>query len=95
MSNPWARDADLRYSMISLFDGIEENQIQSLLGCLSAARRAYAKDEFVFMADDKAAYVGIVLSGGVYVIQEDFWGNRAILAHIGPGGLFGEAFSCA
>ena len=81
--------------MIALFRDIEEKQLESLLGCLTAVRRTYAKDEFVFMADDKAEAVGVVLSGGVYVIQEDFWGNRAILAHIGPGGLFGEAFSCA
>ena len=78
-----------------LFRDIEENQLESLLGCLTAARQAYVKDEFIFMAENKAVSVGIVLTGGVYVIQEDFWGNRAILAHIEPGGLFGEAFSCA
>jgi len=78
-----------------LFAGIEDDQLESLLYCLTAAKRVYIKDEFIFRADNKAVSVGIVISGGVRVIQEDFWGNRAILAHIGPGGLFGEAFSCA
>ena len=55
----------------------------------------FRKDEMVFMAGDKALSIGVVLSGGVRVLQEDFWGHRTILAHIGPGGLFGEAFSCA
>ena len=36
-----------------------------------------------------------MLTGNVHVIQEDFWGNRTILANIEPGELFGEAFSCA
>ncbi len=78
-----------------LFNGVEENEIKPLLDCLRAVNRNYQKDEFIFRADNKAESVGIVLSGGAYVIQEDFWGNRAILSHVSPGGLFAEAFSCA
>ena len=78
-----------------LFLGIEEPQLALLLECLKAVTRKYRKDEFIFTAGDKPASVGIVLSGGVRILQEDFWGNRAILAHIDPGELFGEAFSCA
>ena len=78
-----------------LFAGIEADRMHSLLDCLAAATRVYHKEEFIFMAGDKATSVGVVLSGGVHVLQEDFWGHRMILAHIGPGGLFGEAFSCA
>lgn len=78
-----------------LFAGIDDNQLESLLGCLAATQRAYRKDEFIFLAGDKAVSVGVVVSGSVRVLQEDFWGRRMILAHIGPGGLFGEAFSCA
>ena len=29
------------------------------------------------------------------VLQEDFWGNRNLLAAVGPGELFAEAFACA
>ncbi len=78
-----------------LFAGIKEDQLESLLGCLAAVKRVFRKDEFVFMAGDKAVSIGVVLSGGVRVVQEDFWGHRMILAHVGPGALFGEAFSCA
>lgn len=78
-----------------LFLGIEETQLATLLNCLKAMTRKYRKDDFVFVAGDGATAVGIVLSGGVRVLQEDFWGNRAILAHVAPGELFGEAFSCA
>ncbi|MDL2313902.1 Crp/Fnr family transcriptional regulator [Desulfovibrio sp. OttesenSCG-928-C14] len=78
-----------------LFAGIDEKQLDSLLACLRAVKRHYQRDEFVFVAGAKATSVGVVLSGSVRVLQEDFWGHRAILAHIEPGGLFGEAFSCA
>ena len=77
-----------------LFMGIDENDLQSLLVCLKAVSRTYRKDECVFMAGSKATAMGLVVSGGVRVLQDDFWGHRAILAHVGPGELFGEAFSC-
>ncbi|MDR1922509.1 MAG: Crp/Fnr family transcriptional regulator [Candidatus Adiutrix sp.] len=69
--------------------------MSALLACLSAVQRGFEKGEPVFSAGDDAAPVGVVLAGGVNVMQEDYWGNRMILAHIEPGGLFGEAFSCA
>ncbi|MDR1491027.1 MAG: Crp/Fnr family transcriptional regulator, partial [Desulfovibrio sp.] len=78
-----------------LFFGIDVFQLVALLDCLKAVTRKYRKDEFIFVAGDKATVVGVVLSGGVRILQEDFWGNRTILAHIDPGGLFGEAFSCS
>lgn len=78
-----------------LFAGIEKKQIGPLLDCLHGRQSHYKKDEFVFRSEEPARYVGIVLTGGVNVTQEDFWGNRTILTHIKPGELFGEAFSCA
>ena len=87
------RAASLR--QCPLFASISAEELNSLLGCLSAAIRRFQKDEFVFLAGDRISSIGIVLSGSVRVLQEDFWGRRMILAHIEPGGLFGEAFSCA
>ena len=78
-----------------LFDGIEDSNLRASLDCLMAVQRSYKKSEFVFSAGDAVKYVGVVLSGSVHILQEDYWGNRTILAHISPGGLFGEAFSCA
>lgn len=78
-----------------LFRHIEENELESLFFCLSARIETYAKNTFVFSAGSRALLVGIVLSGGVHVVHEDFWGNRALLAGVGVAGLFGESFSCA
>ncbi|MCL2807800.1 MAG: Crp/Fnr family transcriptional regulator [Coriobacteriia bacterium] len=79
----------------SLFRDIEASSVDALINCLRATKRSYKKAEFVFHADSMASSVGIVESGSVNVIQEDYWGNRTILAHLKPGELFGEAYSCA
>ncbi len=78
-----------------LFSNIKAPDLHTLLKCLSASVRHYAKGDYIFMEGDAATSVGIVLSGNVHILQEDFWGNRTILANIDRGGLFGEAFSCA
>ncbi len=79
----------------SLLEGINENEWESLSGCLSAAHRRYKKNSFIFPAGETAVLAGIVVSGKVHVVRDDFWGRRLILAHIPPGELFGEAFACS
>ena len=39
--------------------------------------------------------MGVVLSGSLRIVREDFWGNRALLTTIVPGELFAESFACA
>ena len=41
-------------SQCPLFAKIEANLLDSLLDCLTAVKRVYRKDEFVFRAGDKA-----------------------------------------
>lgn len=78
-----------------LFAGIDKNNLESMLKCLSARKTSFAKEEYILSAGDDIKDVGIVLSGSVNIIKEDFWGNRAILAKIQPGQMFGEAFAFA
>jgi cAMP-binding proteins - catabolite gene activator and regulatory subunit of cAMP-dependent protein kinases len=78
-----------------LFSGIEDSNLKTLLNCLMAVRHSYKKSEYVFSAGDTVRSVGIVLLGSVHILQEDYWGNRTILANIPARGLFGESFSCA
>lgn len=78
-----------------LFRGIAPQELEELLGCLQATERTFAKGSFVYVEGDKASHVGVVLAGQVQVLQEDYLGNRTILAEIGPGGLFAETFVCA
>jgi CRP-like cAMP-binding protein len=78
-----------------LFAGIDDKDLDSLLACLSGRERIYEKGETVMLAGDMASAVGIVLSGSVLIIEEDFFGNRNILSEIHPAELFGEALACA
>ena len=78
-----------------LFTGITETHLDVLLKCMNAAQKNFRKNGVVLAVDKKPDSVGIVLSGAVHIVREDFWGKRTIVGRIECGGLFGEAFACA
>ncbi|MBR2950104.1 MAG: Crp/Fnr family transcriptional regulator [Lachnospiraceae bacterium] len=78
-----------------LFDGIAREHIQGMLFCLQAKVLTAVKNQTVFAEGDIARYVGIVLSGAVMMVKEDYYGNRSVMGTLQPGELFGETFSCA
>ncbi len=78
-----------------LFAGIEESNIEQILPCLSATVRQAEKNTFILSAEDSPHYVGLILTGSVHVLKEDFWGRKDILSQLGPAELFAESFSCA
>lgn len=78
-----------------LFTGINADDLQALMGCLGASTVHIRKGCAVFSEGDPAKYIGIVLSGSVQIVQDDYYGNRSILAQAGPGELFAESFACA
>ena len=78
-----------------LFQGIDPQDLEPMLHCLGASTVTVPKGDPVFLEGDAAGFIGVVLEGHVQVVQEDFYGNRSILAHIGPGELFGESYACA
>lgn len=78
-----------------LFTGVEEGDLGAMLACLGARQLETPKGSPIFHEGDPAIYVGIVLSGAIRVLREDYYGNRSIVAHMGPGEVFGESFACA
>ncbi|MDR0881920.1 MAG: Crp/Fnr family transcriptional regulator [Candidatus Adiutrix sp.] len=78
-----------------LFADIAEDDLKALLDCLSAVRAEFEKGGFMVEAGEPATRVGVITEGSAHVIQEDYWGNRTILALIRPGELFGEALAGA
>ena len=78
-----------------LFSGVQESDLEAMLACLGAKQLEAGKGNTIFHEGDPAVYVGIVLSGAIRVIREDYYGNRSIVAHMGPGEVFGESFACA
>lgn len=77
-----------------LFAGIDEADLRSVLDCLCGTCTKYAKDEIVHRVGDVVHTIGMVLCGGVYIIKEDVWGNRNILAKIESGNYFAETYAC-
>lgn len=79
----------------SIFKGIERNEMREMLSCLGARKEKYKKDDFVLWEGSTVKSLGLLLTGEILVIQEDFWGNRNIIAVLGRGQCFGETFACA
>ena len=68
-----------------LFAGIHPEEKESILKCLSAVEKKYEKGDAVFLAGTAIRSMGFILSGSVDISRDDFWGNRQVLGHAGPG----------
>lgn len=84
----------MKLSNTQLFRGIEETEIESLLGCFETKEIAFKKGEYVLKEGNPTEYIGIVLSGAVIIELSDVWGNNSVINRIGVGGTFAEAFAC-
>jgi len=78
-----------------LFDSIEMEDLSAMLGCIGGRTVSIPKGGTVYREGDPATHVGMVLSGAVQMVREDYYGNRSIVAYIGPAELFGETYACA
>ena len=76
-----------------LFAGIDPDQIEAVLGCLAPTRAAFARGETILKAQTATESFGLVLRGGVMIVQTDYWGNRNIMAVQHAGDLFAESFA--
>ena len=71
-----------------LFDGIAAQDLGAMLGCLRARVMPMKKGQTLLREGDSTESIGIVLSGAVQILREDYFGNRSIMGHIGPTQLF-------
>ena len=78
-----------------IFFGISEEETEKMLHCLEVRPETYQKDEYILRAGDRVEAFGVVITGKVMIIQEDFWGNRNILVAVGAGHCFAETFACS
>ncbi len=76
-----------------LFDGVHPKDLANILGCLGARPLTVKKGQTIFREGDSTVYVGIVLTGAVKLLREDYFGNRSIVAHIESKQLFGESYA--
>lgn len=78
-----------------LFSGIDREDLPGLLSCLGARTVPVGKGQILFSAGDRATVLGIVLTGALQLIREDYDGNRSMVSHVAPSGVFGESYACA
>jgi CRP-like cAMP-binding protein len=83
---------DQIYNQCALFSGISKSDFAKMLTCFAAQRRRVQKDSFVALAGDPISSFGVVLTGSLYIIDNDFWGRRNILEKITAGGLYAASY---
>lgn len=73
---------------------MKEEEIASLLSCLSSLKRNYKKGEVILSEGSITENIGIVLSGMAMISCNDIWGNTSILGNVAPGSVFAEVYAC-
>jgi len=89
------RNFDAVLQSCPLFAGIMMEDLLAMMSCIGGRKLSVMKGQPIYREGDPATHVGLVLSGAVQLIREDYYGNRSIVAHISPGELFGETYACA
>ena len=82
-------------ALCPLFFGIRQEEMGAMLSCLHAKQKSFSKGEIILGEGAPADIIGVVLSGTVQVVREDYFGNRSMMAKLGPADLFAEAFALA
>lgn len=78
----------------ALFRGIAREDILKMADCLGAYVKKIPGEGAVFRAGGRVEEIGLVLSGGVRMEENDIWGNRNIIGRAGPGDVFAETYAC-
>lgn len=78
----------------SLFRQMDSGEIEDTLKQLTPSVKTFGKNQYIFRSGDYAHALGLVLSGSVHIIKEDFWGNRNMMSRVIPGQIFAETYAC-
>ena len=78
---------------ISIFYGIEDNDVKKMLSCFQSKKITYKKDTTIVSNLANTNIVGIILNGTANLIRNDYNGNRTIIEKLEEGSIFGEVFS--
>lgn len=78
-----------------LFAGVEPEALQAMLQCLQYRVQDYPKGAYILRGGEEVEALGLLISGSILLVQEDYWGNRNILAEVSVGQVFAESFACS
>ena len=75
-----------------LFQNILPEDIPIMLKRLHAYTKSYQKEAYIRHAGDPADFIGIIESGSIHILQDDYYGNRNITASISRVPCSGRPF---
>ncbi len=79
-----------------IFAGATEEEVSSMLNCLSAKKKKYQKDGIIFHAGILSHSIGVMLKGNALILKTMIsGGNRSVLNYVKEGQIFAETYACA
>ncbi len=78
---------------LPFFQGLSKEAVEKIVDSLSVGQMEYHKGQFLLQAGETVRAAGLVLSGEVHILREDFWGNRSLVTDIPQGYLFAETYA--
>ena len=73
-----------------VFDGISAEECRRIYECFGVRERHFKPEEQIYDFGSGGHSIGILVSGSAIVERVDRRGDRTILEHLQPGGVFGE-----
>lgn len=73
---------------IKIFDGLDENNIDSFLKCSGAKTKVFKRGDIIFDFSSHKNTLGIIKSGTAHIEQISISGNRSILEQLDEGDMF-------
>lgn len=74
-----------------LFEGLSGDELASALDFYGAHEKSYQKGDFLIRAGEPVVKFGLVLSGAVQIMMDDFDGQHMIMATVAVSQTFGES----
>lgn len=78
-----------------IFAGIAGKDLEKLVACIGGRTLVFDKGSIIQAADEWVEEIGIVLSGSVDTVMEDFWGAQVLLGRFFVGETFGDSYVLA
>jgi len=78
---------------ITIFDGIEKNEIDKIINIFGARKISFNKDSTIVTNINNINIIGILLEGSANVVRYEANGNRNITEKLNKDDLFGEIFT--
>lgn len=77
----------------SLFRGMDDADLDVLMGCFSPHIRRYRRGELLLMAGYETRELGIVLEGEITAAKPMPDGSAVVMTHMGPDGVFADVLA--